>query len=177
MEGLKQINGIGRWQLTAHMQVMVCAQQVFTGAQVQRFKHGFPVAATQAFVVGVAHAQSVKDRGDARGRHLCIVGQQRGQRGPLHFGPGHQVPLKVVGVHLDKTGHEVVALHVPALRFQRSALVDRMDAPVFDGDAAQHLFGGQHQAGIFKHNGAHGALLNWVTSTRRVATAAPTCAS
>ena len=132
------------------MQMVVGPQQILLGALLDRADHRVPGATAQAVGVGIAHAQCVKHGGDARGGHFGVVCDQSGHLGPLHFGPGHQVALKVVGVHLDKAGHEVVALQVPALRVRRRALVHRMDAALVNRHAALHHLGGQDQVGVFE---------------------------
>ncbi len=177
LKWFEQINGVGRRQLAPHMQVVVCAQQVFLCAQVDRLDHRVPGTAAQTFRIGIAHTQCIKNSGNACCSHLCIVGHERWHFSPLHFGPRHQMALEVVGVHLDKTRHEVVALQVQAIGTPCAALIHRLNAPALHSQTTVHHFGGQHQTGIFENDGTHTPPLNWATSTRRVATAAPTCAS
>jgi hypothetical protein len=159
VEGLEQLDGVGRGQLAAHVQVVVRTQQVFLAAVVERGERLVPGAAAQALGVGLADAQRVEDGGDAGGGHLGVVRQQRGHLGPLHLRARHQVALEVVGVHLDQAGQQVVALEVDG-GHAGVAVVQRGDAAVHHRETALHQLVRQHHAGV----GEHHRSAHWRTS-------------
>ena len=86
--------------------------------------------------------------------------QQGGHFCPLHFGAWHQVALKIVGVHIDKAGHQVVALKIPTIGMPGGAWVHRSNPALNDRDAAQHDLVRQNQLGIFKNKRVHTGVLN-----------------
>ena len=106
-------------QLAADVQEVLGPQQPLAARMAQGV-HGVleALCAHRAFVE-IAHAHGVEHRRDARGRHLRVVGEQGRHGRPAHAGARLQVLLEVVGVQLDQSRDQVVA--VPVLRAGRGA--------------------------------------------------------
>ena len=66
--------------------------------------------------------------------------QQGGHFCPLHLGAWHQMAFKVVGVNFDKTGHQIITLHIPTTGMNSVALVHRLDFSVLDANASIYHF-------------------------------------
>ena len=94
------------------MQQMLGPQHAALRKVTQAIKHRVPLAAAHALRVRLAHAQRVQHRGDASGRNFGVVRQERRCIVPAHLGAGHEVALKVVGVHFHHARNQVVALQV-----------------------------------------------------------------
>ena len=172
----KQFQRIGRGQLAAHMQQVVCAQHATRRKVAQAFQHRVPFAAAHAVGVRLAHAQRVEHRGDSCRRNLGVMGQERRGVVPTHLGAGHEVALKIVGVHFHHAGNQVVALQVHGADGGAIALVYGADRAALALQAAVNYFVCQHQAGVGKGDGGacrsvHGAGEIACMATVRLATA------
>ena len=113
-----------------------------------------------------------------RGGQLPVVGDDGGDRIPVHLRARHVVRFEMIGVQLDQAGHDQVAAGVLAA-CRRIALAELGDAAVGEGDPAalDHAVG-QHDAGVAEdglvpcrshHLFLHAAAANDVTSTIRSA--------
>jgi len=108
----------------------------FSSSRWSRVQQFALVAGAETLVVGIPHPQGVEDGGDAGGGHFGVVGQHGGLRREVHLGPGHQVALEVVGVHLHQARQQQVAFAVESPGHGRRARIHGGDAALAHVHAA-----------------------------------------
>ena len=80
----------------------------------ERSEYFFHAPAAQAIGVAIADTEGIEHGGDARRCNLGIMSEQGRHGRPAHFGPRHEVTLQIVGMNLDQTGDEQVAVEILA---------------------------------------------------------------
>ena len=101
-----------------------------------------------------ADAQRVEHGGNPGSRDLRIMREHRGDGVPAHPGARRVVTLEVVGMKLDKTRNDVVALHILAGVGTASGNVGYLS--VADRDRALDDLVGKHDARIVEYRqGGH----------------------
>ncbi len=140
---------IGGRDLAAQMQKMIGAQQLALRKARERFRATRLDAALARTVVRArADRERIEHGGDAGGGNLRVVDHERGIGIPVHAGARREVLLEIVGVQLDQTGQQIVA--VPVLGFARGcrAACNVANHAVFDPHNAGEFFIPRNDAGV-----------------------------
>ena len=129
-------------EFAAEVEIVIGLQQPAIAGRVDAadgcIQHGRPRAAG----VVVTERQGIEHGGDAAAQHLPVMGQhRRHRRRPAHARPRLEVVLDVVGVDVDQSGDQVVALEID---LGCARVLAGGNQPISNGDIAGHHLVGQH---------------------------------
>ena len=160
------------------MQQMLGAQQAPSGEVMQLIDGLLQQLGARRGAGDIADAERVEHRGDADGRHLQVVRDQRRQSRPAHGRPRFDMDFQVVGVQLDHARNQPIAAEINGAGSHRSARIDRGNQPVANRDRAVDHLVSQDDLGIGEYGlAAHATSGNRFRSNIRVPAARRTSAS
>jgi hypothetical protein len=91
--------------LAAHVEVVIGPEEPGGARGPDRLHQRAGIPRPLPGVDQVADGQAIEDGGDARAEELAVVGEHRGNLGPLHARARDRVALQHVGMELDHPGH------------------------------------------------------------------------
>ena len=150
--GLEQRRDIRMGELAAQMEAVIDAQHGMPARLREAVEHGPEVGVPHIPAGCRSEHERIEDGGDAGARELGIVGHGGRDGIPLHAGARRVVPLEIVGVQLDQTRDQQIALEVKRRTHTGGAAVDPDDPAALQGEAAGESLARQHERRVRQHD-------------------------
>ncbi len=141
-KGFEHLDHATIGDLAAHVQQMICAQQTASAGGANALDHRHQDFVALWIAQAGADADGVEHGGDARRNDLRVMRHRRQHGVEIHAGARHDMLLQAVGMKVDNTGHQIVAIEVDRAGGRARTLGDIVDTAMGDMDGAlDHLFG------------------------------------
>ncbi len=116
---LEQVDQAAIADFAAPMEIMVRLERPRRHLVLDGLAHFIEKLDARRAAVNLAHAERIEDGRDPGGGDFAVMTENRGIAGPECARPRHDVALEIVGMQLDETGNDEIALAIDCARDSR----------------------------------------------------------